>query len=166
MSEFDGADIPPGLDGSAKAEVLHTGFGVDTTDFAKFSRALRKGAPDLAKALRLRLRTIGQMVADEAKIKVEPYSESIPPSIKVRVSGAGVAVVAGGDGVPLAGLFELGNKGSRNSETFRHPVFGNRDVWVNQSMHPFLAAAFQDKFSMVEEEIGAALEIVIGQVVK
>lgn len=50
------------------------------------------------------------------------------------------------EGVVIAGLFELGNKGggksdkSRERGQFRHPVFAT-DTWVNQEMHPFLVPA-------------------------
>ena len=50
------------------------------------------------------------------------------------------------EGVVIAGLFEMGNKGGKSAAAiergvFRHPVFGNKDKWVNQSMHPFLVPA-------------------------
>jgi hypothetical protein len=124
-------------------------ISVDTRDFKSFARALRKAEPLLAKSMRTKLRAAGQLVADEAKSNVDQYSSTIAGTIKVRTSGTTVSVVAKG---VLAGLFEMGNKGSSGGGTFRHPVFGNQDVWVNQKMHPFLSKALADK-----EEAAVAL---------
>lgn len=128
------------------------GIGLDTRDFARFAKALRRAQPALAKSLMLKLRAAGQIVADEAKVLSADASVTIPPSIKVRVSGATVSVVAGGNGIPLAGLMELGNKGAATAQaSFRHPVFGNMDVWVQQSTHPYLLPAL-DKAGFAAEK--------------
>lgn len=119
--------------------------GLDTTDFKSFSRALRRAQPVLAKGLRVQLRAAGELVAEEARGQVSGASKSIPPTIKVRTSGVTVSVIAGGNGKPLAGLFELGNASGGGGGTFRHPVYGNQDVWVNQPMHPFLGKALDAK---------------------
>ena len=56
-------------------------------------------------------------------------------------------------GVPIAKLYEVGNKGRGGGSTFRHPVFGNRENWVDQPRYPFLAAAGKAK------QVQAGLEI-------
>lgn len=152
---------------AAPTTTLHLGIGVDTRDFATFVKALRKASPELRRELIVRLRGVGQVVADEAKARVEPYSKSIPPSIRVRVSAATVSVVAGGTGVPMAGLLELGSAKSRgDAETFSHPVFGNRNVWVKQSMHPYLGPAVRSKIDVVEQAAVDALDAVVDEVVR
>ena len=66
-------------------------------------------------------------------------------------------------GVAIAGLFELGNHGNIKSASaassgrFRHPVYGNRDRWVNQDMHPFLAPAVKKNEALIQREVTAAL---------
>ncbi len=45
------------------------------------------------------------------------------------------------------------------TDKFRHPVFGNRKVWVNQSMHPFLYRSMLANASRIEHFEG---EIVAG----
>jgi hypothetical protein len=151
----------------ADAVTLRLGMGVDATDFAGFAKALRKAAPDLAKLLRTNLRAVGSVAADEARGIAGEVSTSIPPTIKVRVSGATVAIVAGGKENAIAGLFELGNKPNRRSpgDTFGHPVFGNKQVWSRQATHPFLAPAVTNRGAEVEAGALDALDDVIARVV-
>jgi hypothetical protein len=148
------------------AETLHLGVGLDTRDFARFAKALRRASPEIRRALVLRLRTAGEIVAEEARAYIEGSSRSIPPTIKVRVSAATVAVVAGGKDNAIAGLLELGNKGNRGAPgaTFRHPVFGG-PAWVQQSTHPFLAPAVREKIVDVERAAIDALDAAIAMAV-
>jgi hypothetical protein len=138
------------------------GLSVDTRDFQKFAKALRKAQPLLATKMRVKLREAGQLVADKAKENVAPFSTSIPPRIKVRTSGVTVSVIATGD---LAGLFELGNKGGSASGEFRHPLFGNMNVWYAQPMHPFLGKALEEKseeaVELILEALTEAMEFVV-----
>ena len=145
--------------------VGQAGIGIDTSDFRKFARALTKAAPLIAGVLRVNLRGVGDVVAEEARSLARPYSSTIPDSIKVRVSGATVSVLGGGTGVPLGGLFELGNVNSKDSSEFRHPVFGNRNVWASQPMHPFLLPALANKIDAAEAAATAALDIAIDEAV-
>jgi hypothetical protein len=132
---------------------------VDTRGFADFAKALRKSEPALSAGLKTKLRAAGQIVADIAKAKAGAVSHSIPASIKVRVSGATISVVAGGAGVPLGGLFELGNAGhGGGGSTFRHPVFGDKAVWADQPMHPYLGPAVEEGADKVEAAALAALD--------
>jgi hypothetical protein len=140
------------------------GIGIDTSDFRAVARALRTAQPKLALDLRRQLRAAGQIVADDAKQEIAKVSSRIPPTIKVRTSATTVSVVAGGEGVPIGGLFELGNHGGRKSAAasrsgrFRHPVYGNRQKWVNQPMHPFLAPAAQRKALELDAAVTRALD--------
>jgi len=128
------------------ATTLHVGTGVDTRDFAAFAKALRVSAPDIWVDLRAGLRVAGQAVAARARrnaaaIPGKNRTDRIEQSIKVRVSGTGtVSVIAGGLRAPEAGPLE--NKGRLGE--FRHPVFGNRQLWVKQLAHPFLTPAVKD----------------------
>ena len=85
---------------------------------------------------------VGEEVGEEAKALARRHSKKVADSIRTIPTPGQVAIRAG-EGVPLAALYELGNKGrgGRKSETFSHPVFGNRKVWVKQKRHPFLAPA-------------------------
>jgi len=145
---------------STSVTISTEGVGLDTRDFARFAKALRKASPELATALRVELRAAGNIVAETAEINAADASKTIPPSIKVRVSAATVSVVAGGKTVPLAGLMELGNKGNRTAAaTFRHPVYGH---WTNaakpQRTHPYLAPAVQESGEAAQAAVVEALD--------
>lgn len=133
----------------------------DLSAYKQLAKDMRAAKDPLVKTLRVRLRAAGEIVAKDARSRAEGFSETIPPSIKVRTSGVTVSVVAGGNGVPLAGLFELGNKkASKTATTFRHPVYGNREVWRDQSMHPYLWPALQAHESEFEAAATEALDSV------
>jgi hypothetical protein len=73
------------------------------------------------------------------------------------------------EGTPLAGLLELGNKGKKSASqtaggTFRHPVFGS-STFVNQEMHPYLAAAGKKDQAQVDAAIYKALDAVTEEIV-
>lgn len=67
------------------------------------------------------------------------------------------------EGVAIAGLFELGNKGHGKTQTadeggsFRHPLFG-KDVWVEQPMHPFLLPAQKAKTADIDAGLARVAE--------
>lgn len=97
---------------------------------------------DLRKKLRPKLREAGRLVADDAKLR-SAWSTRIPRAISVRTSFTktrpGVSVVVDRKKAPHARPFEHGG----SEGTFRHPVFGNRRIWVSQVARPFLAPAFE-----------------------
>lgn len=129
------------------------GVGVDTRDLKAFIGALRKASPTAAVGMRESLRAGGEIVAREARTLAGEHSDRIPATIKTRVRGATVSVVAGGANAPVAAPWEMGNKGSRSdSTTFRHRVFG-QDVWVEQARYPFLRPAAKQKAPELEAEV-------------
>ena len=145
--------------------------GTDARDFRAVAKALRMAAPQAARELKKDLRAAGMIVANRAKEIAAEHSQKIPPTIKVRVASTTVAVVAGGKDAPQAGLFELGNTGGSKSAAasrrgeFRHPVFGNREVWVKQEMHPFLTPAAAEVGPEFEAEFEKTLNEVTRTIV-
>lgn len=130
------------------------GVGIDTRGFGAFVRASKKAAPMVHEAAREVLDGAGILVANRAKEISGKHSASIPPTIRVHRTGATVKVRAGAPDVPLAALYELGNKRSNPlSPTFRHPVFGNRNEWVTQKRYPFLHRAAEDEVPKIEEAL-------------
>ena len=136
--------------------------GVDLKELRQLTRDFRGWNPD--KDLKKMLRVAGQLIADDARAIISASSSTVPPTIKVRISKTRISVVAGGPGVPLGGLLELGNtagagksrvasKGGR----FRHPVFGDKSVWVDQPMHPYLLPAAEANRRRIEQLEGQAV---------
>ena len=129
---------------------------VDTRDFRLFARALRKAAKANSLIMRRGMNTAGMLVAEEAKrnakdIPGKVRTDRIADSVKVRIRGASVVIEAGGPTAPEAAPLEVGNKKSPGAKTFRHPVFGNRDRWVDQDTHPFLDPAMAHKGTVAAE---------------
>lgn len=135
--------------------------GIDTRDFRRFAKALLVASPLIYATLRINMRGVGDIVAEEARHIAGEVSATIPDSIKVRVSGATVSVIAGGNGIPIAGLLELGNQGDKVGILFKHPVFGDMTDWRWQEMHPFLAPALANKLDAVEIAATEALDLAI-----
>jgi hypothetical protein len=136
---------------------------IDDSDLRKVIRDLKTVKPLIVKEVRRRAKEAGERIKVAAEKEVSPHSKSIPPTIKVRATitkrGASVTVRAGSKEVPLAALYEYGNKGERKDDgDFRHPVFGNRNAWVKQERHPFLKRAALAEMTEVGTEIGKALE--------
>lgn len=71
-------------------------------------------------------------------------------------------------GLPIAGLYELGNKGGRNTVdmngTFRHPVYGHVDRWVDQERHSYLLPAGEKNkaasLALVESALGKVTKLI------
>lgn len=123
---------------------------IDARSIARASREVRRASPAAWKALRVRLREIGNVVADDARANAS-YSDRIPATIKVRVTGGGnVKVVMGGDAAPDAVPIENDGKGH-----VRHPVFGHRDRWTDRNSRPailFPAYARRADWALAEME--------------
>jgi hypothetical protein len=170
---------------------------IDAKEFRSFARALKLAQPALRRETIRNLRAAGDVIAKDAKAIAGEYSESIPPTIKTTVRGMRVGIQAGGkgnartafragygtaasnkalrqaeEGIALAGLYELGNKGASNKSSaaaergvFRRPVFGHMDRWVDQDRHPFLVPAAKKNEAktqlLVREALDHAMTIVV-----
>lgn len=113
---------------------------------------------ELRKALRPKLRTIAQRIADEARGKAS-WSSRIPGTIRVRTSFSanreGVFILAGGKNAPHARLYDLGQ---RSADSFRHPVYGHRDRWVTQATRPFFFVAAANHEDSTTDAVRTALD--------
>jgi hypothetical protein len=130
----------------------------DVDPAVQIARDLRALPQETRKAVRPLLRQAGELVAQEAR-GLASWSTRIPASVRVRTSfrenREGVKVVAGGPAAPHARPYEgLSSRG----DTFRHPVFGNTDVWVSQETRPFIFPAAEAKSEEVTGLIRAALD--------
>lgn len=114
---------------------------------------------DVRRGLTRRLRVIGQRTVQVAAMKAS-WSSRIPASLRLRVSfkakNPGLVISADADAAPHArpheGLLSL-------TGTFRHPVFGNTDVWVSQPTRPFLWPSVLD----TNDDVGRAADEAIDE---
>ena len=88
----------------------------------------REVRPALQKAAEPMIRTARSNAA---------WSRRIPRAIKLSVLKRGVEIRVSKRIAPHARPLE----GIRGNRTFRHPFFGNREVWFDQKTRPFLTPA-------------------------
>ena len=104
------------------------------------ARDLRRLGPAVVQELNKGLRMYAEDLAQQAKQRargmprVGPGPDRLWNSIRVKGATGSIRVVGGGSGAPeFAPIDNGGRPGS-----FRHPVFGNRAVWVSQRAYPIL----------------------------
>jgi hypothetical protein len=136
--------MPEVLEGASGAAVLAARIG--------------KIPDELQPRLRPVLREGGTRVKSVAAGNAS-WSTRIPRSLMVRLRlggrSPGVLVVARQSIAPHARAFEgIGNRG----DTFRHPVMGDRDVWVSQAVRPYLAPAVDATREDVIDELVKAVD--------
>ncbi len=118
------------------ASTIKGSFTIDTRDLGKLVKNLEKTTPGIRKSVNVAIRSGAELVAVEARL-MSSWSSRIPGSVRVAGAGTRVLVKAGGAKAPHAAAYEHhGQPGA-----FRHPVYGNRAVWVSQKARPFLLPA-------------------------
>lgn len=131
-------------------------FVVDGHEFGYAAQAFSHVPEELRKQLRPRFRAIGERMKAQAAANAS-WSSRIPGSLKVRVSLAGkrpgVYVLAEASSAPHARPLE----GLNGRNPFRHPVFGNENVWVAQSARPYLLPALMATREQSEADLRDAL---------
>jgi hypothetical protein len=121
-------------------------YVVHTTGLQKFAADLRKANPQLRKEFDRLLKKGGEGIVAEAKVNAD-WSSRIPGSIRLGVNTGRVQVKAGNSKAPHAAAFEHGGRDG----TFRHPVYGHKDVWVDQEAHPFLGPEIPKHTAEIEK---------------
>jgi hypothetical protein len=113
-------------------------FEVDGDMFRTFSRELKKVEPELAKSLNKELKRVVTETIMPAARSNAGWSSRVPAAIKPQATTKGMGLRVARGKAPHGRPFEgIGGNG-----TFRHPVFGNKQVWVAQTTRPFLQPAF------------------------
>lgn len=133
---------------------------VDMSDLKRFAAKLKVEAPELVKDFQQGLAAAGEIVAAKARSNAS-FSSRIPASIKVRRRGSRVKIQAGSSLAPHAAPLE--NHGRPG--TFRHPVFGDREVWVSQPARPFLTPAAEDSVEAVEAAVLSLVDVTVARIV-
>lgn len=115
---------------------------------------------EMRRMLRPGLRKAGGRVLTRARSNAS-WSTRIPGATRIAVKFAGrepgVSIVTNAKRAPHARPYE----GITGEATFRHPVFGNREVWVTQRTRPFLAPAADTEGDAVEKDIADVVDTVV-----
>jgi hypothetical protein len=115
--------------------------------------------PELRVALRTNLRAAAEPIA--SRMRTRSQSSRIPGAISVQSkfgpNTAGVFIRVSAAKAPHARA--LNNRGVAG--TFRHPVYGNRDVWVSQVAHPFFENSAREGRASVVAAAQAAIRVVV-----
>lgn len=132
---------------------------VDHTSIRLLAEQLGKVPVELRRELRPALRSAAESIVNDMRGRAS-YSSRIPGAIRTTVSfarrGGGVTIRVDSNRAPHARVLERGNDGSR-SDTFRHPVFGDRDVWVSQPTRPFFFPAVSAGRDQLKKNISDAI---------
>lgn len=108
--------------------------------------------------VRPRLKESADLIVAQAKANAS-YSQRIPVAIQVsaRLSKKrqGFAIRVSRKKAPHARPLEgIGTRGT----TFRHPSFGNREVWVEQPERPFVMPAVKQHRTKALDAVARAIE--------
>lgn len=139
-------------------------FKSDTRALRSLGRQLREAKPAMYRGMQKGIRAEAAKVAERAKANAS-WSTRIPGTVKASVSGFTTAKVsAGGTNAPHAAAYE--HAGAQG--TFRHPVYGNREVWVDENARPYLHKAawdhLQESADAIARIVLTALEEEIGRI--
>lgn len=113
-------------------------FTMHAAEWDRFGAELKSTTPALRFGFRPTVRNWANVFTAQA-VAASAWSSRIPQSFRIVGEGDNVVVYAGGEQAPEAAPLE--NDGKRGY--FRHPVFGNDDVWVDQKARPFFTPAFR-----------------------
>jgi len=105
---------------------------------ARASLDLKAMSTEVRREIRPALRKIARPMIKDAKDNAD-WSSRIPGAIRLSVLKRGVSIRVSRRKAPHARAYE----GIAGRKTFRHPVFGDREHWVEQKTRPFLDPAVQ-----------------------
>ena len=121
--------------------------GVNLDDFRRLAGKTSDLEPRLKRELRSAFRIAAELAADESRLTIDAGGPSktglrlgIAAGIKVKLmtgKTAGVRIVSGYSQLPEN---KRAMPRTMNKPTFRHPVFGNTDVYVEQTGRPFFGS--------------------------
>lgn len=116
-------------------------IAIDATRILSFAVQLRDVPKEMQKDLRRNILDASDVIVQRARSNAS-WSSRIPNAISARVrfgTGSAVQIVVDSKQAPHARPYEGIGQGRGN--TFRHPLFGNTDIWVEQQQRPFLFPA-------------------------
>lgn len=127
------------------------------------AQRLRAVPEDLRREMGKALREATQPIVDQAKVNAG-WSSRIPAAITAKASFSaakpGVTIRVSTRLAPHARPYE---GASGRGDTFRHPVFDNRDNWVSQATRPFLFPAVRAKRDGVVDDLNEAVDTTLAR---
>lgn len=147
---------------------------IDPQSWFDLNNDLKAFDPALSRALRRRIKGIGEKGVEEVQKTLRlPSPDGGPNSgegrsalsagTRVAVSfarrTAGAKITTSGSRLPAA---HKGLAAAYNMASFRHPVFGNKNAYVEQSGRPYFGAVIQPLFN---KEIATEMTLAIDEAV-
>jgi len=134
---------------------------IDAGDYREFAAKLKEAPKEIQREIRAELRTVSKELGAEV---LEAGAEQMPQGgglagyllarsrVGVSITGIRMELALG---VPKKSLIALLDR----TGVVRHPVFGNREAWANNSVPPKTwTEAFLKRGDEVAERIAPALE--------
>lgn len=140
---------------------------IDPGDMARLLKDARAFDAELAKATRKRLRDAASEGVTDIRHRLmgrtfktdrglaRGLAAGTKVSIRTGARTAGVSIVTTGAKLPAD---KQAMVRAYNKPSFRHPVHGNRDVWVNQKGRPYFGAVLDEKKPAMLAAMEAALK--------
>jgi hypothetical protein len=134
---------------------------IDTKDLRQLYVDLKGVEGNLRVELRKGVKAAAEPIAAAVR-SAASWSSRIPGAIRVKPSfgarSTGVTITVDSGRAPEARVLEHGGR----SGTFRHPVYGNREVWVSQKAQPFFFTTVSSSSAVdqAERSILAAMDAV------
>lgn len=101
---------------------------------------------------------VREMQAKAAQVSPK-VARVIGANAQVGGGNARLAFVARGSQMPAGHqAFPRALEGREGQAVFKHPVFGNRKVWVTQPTHPFMRPVLRGKRELIALRLKSALE--------
>lgn len=130
-----------------------------TAGIRLLGRDLARVPDDYVGEIRPQIRKAGKRWTDDAKTNAG-WSSRIPGAIGMSVSftrkSAGVYLTASVRKAPHARVYE-----GIVADVFRHPVFGNTDVWVQGRARPYLLPTVRRAYDDMGEVLDTTLRTVL-----
>ena len=132
------------------------GGSIDTTEVKSLAARLSRIPKEFQAGVRKPLRAVGTALLADARAN-STWSSRIPGSLSLRVTlngrRPGVTVRASLKSAPEARVYE-----GILDDTFKHPLFGDRDNWYPQAARPYLLPAVEANTQRVVDEITRLVE--------
>lgn len=135
---------------------------INAPELARFKAAANRVDKRIIPRLRKGLRTIGSAAVKEIKETVTndggPSSEGIAAGTSLRVSfsktGGGVKITTTNARLSAE---HKGFVAAFNKPSFRHPVYGNKQAWVQQEGRPYFGVSIERAFDEKAQQEMAAV---------